>query len=47
MSSDCRVGINGEDEQDSLVAGKLRKVWKSISPPKKELEILGKWFTVA
>ena len=46
MSSDCGVRINGEDEQDSLVAGKQRKVWKSKSPPKKVLEILRKWFTV-
>ena len=45
--SDDDVEMSNEDtETDSLLAQKLRKVWKSLSPPNHEEMLLGKlvWY---
>ena len=45
--SDDDVEVSDEDtEIDSLLAQKLRKVWKSLSPPNHEETLLGNWYGV-
>ena len=45
--SDDDVEMSDEDtETDSLLAQKLCKVWKSLSPPNHEETLLGNWYGV-
>ena len=45
--SDSDVEMSNEDtETDSLLAQKLCKVWKSLSPPNHEETLLGNWYGV-
>ena len=38
------VSSDDELEEHSLIMNKLRKVWKSLSPPQQEGDFIGKWY---
>ena len=50
-SSSCELNEVSSDEEslehDSIIAAKLRKVWKILCPPSTEENLVGKWFAVS